>query len=109
MGDLRVNGGGSGPISTYPNRGGRRGQPRAGRIVEVEQITVPAADFDFQSSIVKFEKASGSPAPAKDDNSYGEASGETINNEGQEEKDQVSLAYNKSTSFFDSLSSSADA
>ena len=110
LGDLRVNGGGSGPIPTHPNRGGRRGQPRGGRITEVEQITVPATDFDFQSSNAKFEKASRSPVPAKDDNANGEASGETISSEGQEgEKDQVSLAYNKSTSFFDSLSSSADA
>ena len=114
LGDLRVNGGGgSGPISTHPNRGGRRGQPRGGRITEVEQITVPATDFDFQSSNAKFEKASRSPAPAKDDNNAnGETSGETtISNEGGQEgeKDQVSLAYNKSTSFFDSLSSSADA
>ena len=110
LGDLRVNGGGSGPIPTHPNRGGRRGPPRAGRITEVEQITVPTTDFDFQGSNAKFEKASRSPAPAKDDNTNGEASGETINSEAQEgEKDQVSLAYNKSTSFFDSLSSSADA
>ena len=112
LGDLRVNGGGGsgGPIPMHPNRGGRRGQPRAGRITEVEQITVPATDFDFQSSNAKFEKESRSPAPAKDDNTNGEASGETINSEGQEgEKDPVSPAYNKSTSFFDSLSSSADA
>jgi protein LSM14 len=113
LGDLRVNGGGgsNGPIPTHPNRGGRRGQPR-GRITEVEQITVPATDFDFQGSNAKFEKASRSPAPAKDDNNNanGEASGETISSEGQEgEKDQHSSAYNKSTSFFDSLSSSADA
>ena len=111
LGDLRVNGGGSGPIPTHPNRGGRRGQPRAGRTTEVEQIPVPTTDFDFQSSNAKFEKESRSPVPAKDDNANGEASGETISSEGQEggEKDQVSLAYNKSTSFFDSLSSSADA
>ena len=61
----------------------------------------------------KFEKASRSPAPAKDDNNAnGETSGETtISSEGGQEgeKDQVSLAYNKSTSFFDSLSSSSDA
>ena len=113
LSDLHVNGGGSsGPIPTQSNRGGRRGQPRSGgRTTEIEQkITVPDADFDFLSSNAKFEKASRSPVPAKDDSANGEASSATTNNEGQEgEKDQVSLAYNKSTSFFDSLSSSADA
>lgn len=111
LGDLRVNGGGGsgGPIPMHPNRGGRRGQARGGRTTEVEQITVPATDFDFQVSNAKFEKASRSPIIPKDDNGNGEAS-ESISSEGQEgEKDQVSLAYNKSTSFFDSLSSSADA
>jgi protein LSM14 len=106
LGDLRVNGGGS----THPNRGGRRGNARGARANEVEQITVPATDFDFQSSNAKFEKAARSPAPSKDDAANGDTSGNN-NSEGQQEgeKDHVGLAYDKSTSFFDSLSSSADA
>ena len=107
LGDLRVNGGGqSNP--THSTRGGRRGHPRGGRATETEQITVPATDFDFQSSNAKFEKAARSAVPSKDDTVNGDTS--ENNGEGQEgEKDQVGLAYNKSASFFDSLSSSADA
>ena len=103
LGDLRVNGGGTNTTTTHPpNRGGRRGGPRGGgRGNEVEQINVPATDFDFESSNAKFDKAS--PVP-KDDSVHGNANGQS--SEG--DKDQVGLAYDKSTSFFDSLSSSAD-
>jgi len=110
LGDLRVNGGGTN--TTHTSRGGRRGHgggPRSGRANEVEQIDVPATDFDFESSNAKFEKAARSPVPSKDDTAAnGNTSGN--NSEGPErETDQFGLAYNKSTSFFDSLSSSADA
>ena len=109
LGDLRVSGGGgSGETNTtQTSRGGRRGGPRGGRGNEVEQIDVPATDFDFESSNAKFEKTARSPVPPKDDATNGSASGN--NSEGAEgETEQLGPAYNKSTSFFDSLSSSAD-
>ena len=107
LGDLRVNSGVSNV--THQSRGGRRGHGgRGGRPNEVEHINVPAADFDFESSNAKFEKAARSPAASKDDTVSADTSGR--NSEAPEgEKEQVSPAYNKSTSFFDSLSSSADA
>jgi len=113
LGDLRVNGGGPANM-THPNRGGRRSHPRGARPNDVEQITVPATDFDFQSSNAKFEKEARSPVPPKDDSTNGDTSGKNNNNSNNSErqqgdKDQVGLAYNRSTSFFDSLSSSADA
>ncbi|KAF8803192.1 hypothetical protein BYT27DRAFT_7196078 [Phlegmacium glaucopus] len=111
LGDLRVNGGG-GTNTTQTNRGGRRGHgggPRRGN--EVEQINVPATDFDFESSNAKFEKTARSPVPTKDTDTAatGNASGNSSEGPPDGEKDQFGPAYNKSTSFFDSLSSSADA
>ena len=108
LGDLRVNGGGPANLP-QPNRGGRRSHPRGGRANEVEQIPVPTTDFDFQSSNAKFEKEARSPVPPKAGSTNGDTSGKS-NSEGQQQgaQDQVGSAYNKSTSFFDCLSSSAD-
>jgi len=64
LGDLRVNGGGPANLP-QPNRGGRRSHPRGGRANEVEQISVPTTDFDFQSSNAKFEKRSSLSRPTK--------------------------------------------
>lgn len=90
LGDLRV-----GPSG---GRGsGRRGQ---GRHAENKEIKVPATDFDFQGSNAKFDKTAAAPRKSgKDD----EEETNPSDNEKEKEKDK---AYNPSSSFFDSLSSS---
>ena len=113
LGDLRVSNGGGPNVATttmtttHPNRGGgsRRDHGR-GHINRAEKITVPATDFDFEGSNAKFEKAAlRSPASPKDDSTPSGNNSKTP----EGEKEPVGSAYNKSTSFFDSLSSSADA
>ncbi|EIM89560.1 uncharacterized protein STEHIDRAFT_118741 [Stereum hirsutum FP-91666 SS1] len=126
LGDLRVtNGGGRGNA----NGGGRRrgGQPE----IKAGDLRVPAADFDFQSSNARFDKAalaggvSGatvlktpkvkSPSPgAHDDDAKTNPSDESEDDEDDDEETkkrkeaekESEKAYNPKASFFDSLSSS---
>jgi protein LSM14 len=104
MSDLRVNGGSTGPITSY--RGGRGGgrRGRGGRIGDggSDQIRVPTTDYDFESANAKFDKTAVAKAAKSPD-------------EDSTSEDSVVLpaepsakgAYNPKASFFDSLSSSA--
>ncbi|KAI9735131.1 MAG: hypothetical protein M1834_001719 [Cirrosporium novae-zelandiae] len=100
----------------YPTGHRGRGNYRGGRQQEVRKVEIPATDFDFQSANAKFNKedlvkeaiASGSPLTAP---------GESIANgidpavvPGRKDSDHsihtsTAPTYNKSTSFFDNLSS----
>jgi protein LSM14 len=111
-----------GPVSngTQRGRGGFRGRgpyPRTGSGGhQARKIEIPKSDYDFESANAKFNKedlikeaiASGSPVaePAEEN-----ANGTNPEIEGLKRKDSIPLgnekAYNKSTSFFDNISSEA--
>jgi len=110
LGDLRVsnnngtvNGGGAPRHGGGGRRGGAPGGGRGGAAAQ-GPMKVPTTDFDFESSNAKFDKASMHPrsASGQKDGSEGEE------NEGEQNgvDGEVESAYNPSTSFFDSLSSS---
>lgn len=95
-------------------RGGNYGRGRGAK-----KIDIPKSDFDFESSNAKFNKedlikeaiATGSPsvAGAEEDASAEPADGDAANATPQR-KDSLSTgvsAYNRSTSFFDNISSEA--
>ncbi|EXJ93537.1 hypothetical protein A1O1_01929 [Capronia coronata CBS 617.96] len=94
--------------STYP-RGG--GGPK--------KMEIPKSDFDFESANAKFKKedlvkeaiASGSPPVAgKEENGLAEIADDSATDAAPERKDSLTgagAAYNKSTSFFDNISSEA--
>jgi protein LSM14 len=98
-------------------RGGRgRGGSRGGTHHQQQgrKVEVPKTDYDFQSANAKFNKqdlvkeaiATGSPAsesaPAVTDGSQ-EAS--TTNGSAKDSSESATPTYNKSTSFFDNISS----
>ena len=109
-----------GPGSSTGQRGrgnyrGRGPHPRSGLGGhQAKKIDIPNSDYDFESANAKFNKedlikeaiASGSPAA--------EAAGDDVNGatpETLKRKDSIPLstgnAYNKTTSFFDDISSEA--
>jgi len=118
LGDLRVSGGNG------AHRGRRGGGPGGrGGAANQGPIKVPTTDFDFESSNAKFDKASLNPARSasaasgqNDSTAAGESGVESVDGgeagaarkgvNGEEKKDDVKAAYNPSSSFFDSLSSS---
>jgi len=127
LGDLRVSNGNDG----RGGRGGRRGYSNnagGGGGAKVEQIKVPATDFDFESSNAKFDKAALSPRGTgkrvvgsvdedevatnpSDVEGEGESNGKVRSKEkekedGEKEREKEKAAYNPQKSFFDSLSSS---
>ncbi|KAF2837108.1 hypothetical protein M501DRAFT_996269 [Patellaria atrata CBS 101060] len=97
----------------HRGRGGRRGSGRDHHSAKVE---VPETDFDFQSANAKFNKqdlvkeaiATGSPVTETPANGL---NGETCYINGGDSKEDVVIpgsstaTYNKSTSFFDNISS----
>jgi protein LSM14 len=107
---------------TQRGRGNYRGRgpyPRQGSGGhQTRKIEIPQSDYDFESANAKFNKedlikeaiASGSPvAEAEEDPLANGSSSEPV--EGITRKDSASLstnkAYNKSSSFFDNISSEA--
>ncbi|KAI1619549.1 G2/M phase checkpoint control protein Sum2 [Exophiala viscosa] len=108
---------------TAPARGGRGG-PRGGRGGNYgrggsRKIEIPQSDFDFESANAKFSKedlikeaiATGSPPVAgSEDNIHTDgADTDAAASSTPQRKDSVSTAttYNRSTSFFDNISSEA--
>ncbi|KIX08999.1 uncharacterized protein Z518_00077 [Rhinocladiella mackenziei CBS 650.93] len=91
-------------------RGGRGGNyPRGGG---QKKMDIPKSDFDFESANAKFSKedlikeAIASGAPPDENSAAGEANGGSSDT--PKRKDSLpttGVAYNKSTSFFDNLSS----
>jgi protein LSM14 len=105
---------------TTRGRGGFRGRgsyTRSGSGGHAsKKIEIPRSDYDFESANAKFNKedlikeaiATGSPAADADDEGAND-SGLDASAEGLKRKDSIPLAttkaYNKSSSFFDNLSS----
>ncbi|KAJ5902130.1 hypothetical protein N7495_002658 [Penicillium taxi] len=89
-------------------RGGHQ-HPRGGRggARPPKSIEVPTSDYDFQTANAKFNKqdlvkeaiASGAPAV--------EAEAHTLHGDPDEEEDSSAALYNRSSSFFDNISSEA--
>ncbi|OTA65424.1 hypothetical protein K449DRAFT_421083 [Hypoxylon sp. EC38] len=91
---------------TGSGRGRGRGEYRGGRGGGSHKVTVPDTDFDFAAGNAKFNKqdlekeaVTGSPAP--------EASNGPTSEHTQSEESAVPVAYNKTKSFFDNISSEA--
>ena len=98
-----------------------RGGPRGGRTNfehQTRKIDVPTTDYDFESANAKFNKqdlvkeaiATGSPMGTLDHASNGNLSGEgSVNGAHKESEHSVIVpptpGYNKSSSFFDNISS----
>lgn len=106
---------GPGPAGFAPgNRGGRGGRRPSTR--EQTKVEVPTTDFDFEGSNAKFNKQDlvkeaiatgsplGTPAAEVDGENKNPLDGET---NGAKEEDVVipAATYNKTTSFFDNISS----
>lgn len=100
------------------NRGGRGGNhPRGGGAPK--KMEIPKSDYDFESANAKFKKedlvkeaiASGStPVAGAEENGPAETGEENGTTTALERKDSLTgagAAYNKSTSFFDNISSEA--
>lgn len=101
------------------HRGGERGNNRGNRRHQDHQgkkVDVPTTDYDFQSANAKFNKqdlvkeaiASGSPLATPVEETNGAASLPATNGDGEVAEPQASnstVAYNKSSSFFDNISS----
>ncbi|KAI0843372.1 Scd6-like Sm domain-containing protein [Hypoxylon sp. FL0890] len=88
-------------------RGRGRGEGRGGRGGGSHKVTVPDADFDFAAGNAKFNKQdlvkeaiAGSPQPEA-------ANGPTSEHVQSEESAVPQVAYNKTKSFFDNISSEA--
>lgn len=130
LGDLRVSSAQTqAQAPTQANGAARSGGRRGGRLQEHKngEIKVPATDFDFEGSNARFDKtaitsaqdktdtavASGgriddsSESPVPDGKSGGELSGSVSPAPGKDKEGDK--AYNPKQSFFDSLSSSANA
>ena len=114
-GEVRASDGsrGSGRGGGRGQRGGFRGGSRQGRKMEI-----PASDYDFESANAKFNKedmikeaiASGSPVmdSQQDGNLDGAIKSSTNDDHFHESLSPTSTeAYNKSSSFFDNISSEA--
>ena len=83
---------------------GGRGRGRGGRTRGPNKIDVPDSDFDFQTSNAKFNKQD----LVKEAIAGGSPLGETANGaeaEAEEPEESVPVAYNKTKSFFDNISS----
>ncbi|KAF8055854.1 Scd6-like Sm domain-containing protein [Lyophyllum atratum] len=113
LGDLRVSGA---PVNGGGRGGGRRGGGGGrGRAADAAQIKVPTTDFDFASSNAKFDKSALTPrmgsgaGEAKSEAGSAGEDGEEKDKEAAKEKEKEAAAYNPQKSFFDSLSSSAQA
>ena len=104
------------------HRGGRGNRRPSTRETGPKPVDVPSADFDFESSNAKFNKqdlvkeaiASGSPiaTPGEDESKeIGNTANGAMNGNAAHEDDVVipgtsqAKTYNKSTSFFDNISS----
>lgn len=101
------------------HRGGERGNHRGNRRHTDQQgkkVEVPTTDYDFESANAKFNKqdlvkeaiASGSPLATPVDETSGAASLPTTNGDkegGETKATNPTVAYNKSSSFFDNISS----
>ncbi|RFU33366.1 hypothetical protein B7463_g2944, partial [Scytalidium lignicola] len=106
--EMRANDATRGPrqpgASGFPDRGRGRGRGRA----EVRKVEVPTTDYDFESANAKFNKGdlvkeaiAGSPLGETQNASAPEANGDSG-------KPALPVpGYNKSTSFFDNISSEA--
>lgn len=121
----RVNAMSTAPSATNGTHRGGRGSARGGRGSGYgrggqKKMEIPKSDFDFESANAKFNKedlikeaiASGSPPIAGSDEVPAEgAPGEEATNTTPKRKDSLPLstgtAYNKSSSFFDNISSEA--
>ncbi|KAL6298598.1 Scd6-like Sm domain-containing protein [Sparassis latifolia] len=101
LGDLRVaNATANGaPVP----RSGRRGR---GQGQQEHNIRVPVADFDFQSSNARFDKAALGPSP-RGTPKADEVNGTSADDK-EKEKEAEPVAYNPKKSFFDSLSSGSN-
>ena len=102
-------------------RGGERGNHRGGRRQSEQQgkkIDLPSTDYDFESANAKFNKqdlvkeaiAAGSPvgAPGEEITTNGAHELEATNGDkrgGESSVATAGLAYNKTSSFFDNISS----
>lgn len=121
----RVNAMSTGPNATNGTQRGGRGAARGGRGGSYarggqKKMEIPKSDFDFESANAKFNKedlikeaiASGSPPIAgPDDTPVESTAGEEPSVAAPKRKDSLPLAtgsaYNKSSSFFDNISSEA--
>ena len=85
---------------------GGRGRGRGGRARGPNKIDVPDSDFDFQTSNAKFNKQD----LVKEAIAGGSPLGESVNGaaaEVEEPEESIPVAYNKTKSFFDNISSEA--
>lgn len=121
----RVNAMSTAPSATNGTHRGGRGSSRGGRGGSYgrggqKRMEIPKSDFDFESANAKFNKedlikeaiASGSPPVAGSEEVPAEdVAGEEASNLAPKRKDSLPLttgsAYNKSSSFFDNISSEA--
>ncbi|GME26987.1 G2 m transition checkpoint protein Sum2 protein [Neofusicoccum parvum] len=113
--DDRARNGKQAAAGGYAPRGGRGPRRGSGRDQHRQPFEVPGTDFDFESSNAKFNKqdlvkeaiATGSPLGTPGEEAA-EALNGTTNGAAPETKDTVvipSIPYNKSSSFFDNISS----
>ncbi|CAJ2511237.1 Uu.00g068620.m01.CDS01 [Anthostomella pinea] len=86
-------------------RGSTRGRGRGGRGGAQGKVEVPAADFDFQMANAKFNKQDLLKEAVTDSPASESANG--ISEVEEPEEVALPVAYNKTTSFFDNISSEA--
>ncbi|KAK2752459.1 hypothetical protein FQN54_008121 [Arachnomyces sp. PD_36] len=112
--EMRPYDSGRGNRGGYQNQRGQRGGQRGNYQNQSKRIEVPTTDYDFASANAKFNKqdlvkeaiASGSPMGETDENPLEEVAETTSHTNGASGSHGQSVtAYNKSSSFFDNISS----